>query len=185
MDARIKKMLDGIVKAEGGYVDNPNDRGGATKYGITIATLRAWRGVPVTKQDVMNLTASEACDIYYKRYVKDPGFDKVFEVDPLVGYELVDAGVLSGPTAPARWLQRALNVFNNKGALYPEVTVDGALGPKTVAAYKQYLKARGVNASQVMHRALNCLQGEFMISISENRVANETFTYGWLANRVD
>lgn len=54
-------LLAGIVKPfEGGYVDHPADPGGATNLGITIHTLRAWRGAAVTKQDVKNLTVAEA-----------------------------------------------------------------------------------------------------------------------------
>lgn len=185
MDAKIKTMLDGIIKSEGGYVNHPNDRGGATKYGITIATLRSWRGKAVTNTDVQNLTVEEARDIYFNRYVKAPGFLAVFELDAKVGYELIDAGVLSGPTVPSRWFQRILNAMNNQGKLYADIAADGAVGARSIEAYKQYLKTRGANASQVMHRALNCLQGEYMISISENRQANEAFTFGWLANRVD
>lgn len=185
MDAKIKAVLDGIIKAEGGYVNHPNDRGGPTKFGITQATLSQWRGKKASADDVKNLTETEARDIYYAKYVRAPSFDQIFALDPKVGYELIDAGVLSGPTVPSRWLQRVLNVMNNQGKLYPDLKVDGAIGQKTIDTYRNYLKARGRDASVVMHRALNCLQGEYMISISENRQANESFTYGWLANRVD
>ena len=184
MDSKIQVLLDDIVKSEGGYVDHPDDRGGATKYGITQATLASWRGKAVTKLDVKNLTVEEARDIYYKRYVVAPGFDKVLALSPTIGCELVDAGVLSGPARPVKWLQRVLNAMNNKGILYPDVIVDGQLGPKTIKTLELYLKSRGYDATKVMVRALNCLQGEFMIAISESRTANEAFTYGWLLHRV-
>lgn len=185
MDARIKGVLDGIIRSEGGYVDHPSDRGGATKYGITLNTLSSWRGKAVSKQDVKDLTEAEARDIYYQRYVVAPSFDQIFKLDAKVGYELIDAGVLSGPTVPTRWFQRLLNVLNKRGTLYADINVDGALGPKTLATFQAYLRTRGANASTVMHRGLNCMQGEYMIAISENRQANEDFTFGWLANRVD
>lgn len=57
-----------LMKHEGGYVDHPSDPGGATKYGITIGTLAAWRDAPVTKADVRQLTKDEAAKIYRKRY---------------------------------------------------------------------------------------------------------------------
>ena len=43
-----KEIIDGIIKREGGYVDHPADRGGPTKFGITLATLEAWRGHRIT-----------------------------------------------------------------------------------------------------------------------------------------
>jgi lysozyme family protein len=57
-----------LLKHEGGYVDHPSDPGGATKYGITIGTLKAWRGKAVTKADVKALTKAEAAAIYRARY---------------------------------------------------------------------------------------------------------------------
>lgn len=184
MHAQIKNIIDGVIQSEGGYVNHPSDRGGPTKYGITLATLAAWRGKKVTAEDVKQLTREEAFNIYYKRYVTGPGFDKIVAIDVRVGAELVDSGVLSGPAVPSRWLQRSLNVFNKRGSLYPDILVDGALGPKSIDAFKRYMAVRGPQASVVMHRTLNCLQGEFMVTISENRSANEDFTYGWLLNRV-
>ena len=51
----IAQMLDQIIAAEGGYVDDENDAGGATNFGITQATLTAWRSpATVTKDDVKN-----------------------------------------------------------------------------------------------------------------------------------
>ena len=39
-EMNIEKYLDELIKREGGYVNNPADRGGATKYGITEAVAR-------------------------------------------------------------------------------------------------------------------------------------------------
>lgn len=57
-----------LMKHEGGYVDHPRDPGGATKYGITLKTLESWRGRDVTKNEVRQLSRSEAADIYRARY---------------------------------------------------------------------------------------------------------------------
>lgn len=57
-----------LLMHEGGYVDHPHDPGGATKYGITIQTLKDWREAPVTKAQVKALTKAEAFQIYRENY---------------------------------------------------------------------------------------------------------------------
>lgn len=62
-----------LLKHEGGYVDHPADPGGATKYGITLATLQSWRDRPTSKGDVRQLTKTEASAIYRARYWDEIG----------------------------------------------------------------------------------------------------------------
>lgn len=109
-----------IFAHEGGYVDHPRDPGGATNMGITIGTLRDWRGAPVTKEDVRSLTKSEAKRIYRDRYWNDVRGD-----DLPAGVDLVtfDPAVNSGVKRGVRWLQRAVGI-----------KADGKAGPKTVKA---------------------------------------------------
>ena len=49
---RLQTLIAELIQREGGYVDDPDDRGGPTKYGITLATLQAWRHTPVSAADV-------------------------------------------------------------------------------------------------------------------------------------
>lgn len=120
--SNFRRCLDHVLKWEGGYVDHPDDPGGATKHGITRATLAAYRGRPVTKQDVRDLTMAEAGEIYRPRY-----WAKVRGDDLPDGLDLVafDGGVNSGPSRGIRWLQKGLGV-----------TADGVIGPVTLAAAK-------------------------------------------------
>lgn len=109
-----------IFAHEGGFVDHPRDPGGATNMGITIGTLRDWRGGQVTKDDVRSLTKQEAQTIYRARY-----WNPVRGDDLQHGVDLVtfDPAVNSGVRRGIQWLQRALGV-----------TPDGAIGPVTVRA---------------------------------------------------
>lgn len=68
MRATFNAYFPELIKHEGGYVDHPKDPGGATNWGITLATLQAARGRPVSKQDVRNLTHVEARSIYRANY---------------------------------------------------------------------------------------------------------------------
>lgn len=164
-----------ILEKEGGYVNNPNDKGGPTNWGITqaVANAHGYTG------DMRNLTRAQALDIYEADYWYGPRFDQVATLSPDIAAELCDTGVNMGPAVAAKFLQRTLNVMNNQGSLYPDITADGQIGPRTIAALKSYLTTRGSTATRVMLKALNSLQGARYIDISEQRPANEAFTFGW------
>lgn len=176
----IPQILDGVVATEGGYTNNSDDLGGPTIWGITerVARKNGFNG------DMRSMTRGTAKAIYMREYVQRPGFDKVHELSPRIGAEVIDTGVNMGTAIAGLMLQRALNALNGKGTLYPDLKADGDVGPATVSALRAYLKARGQEAETVMLRVLNCLQGARYIEISEGRQANEIFTYGWFLNRV-
>lgn len=176
----IDEIIDDIVKVEGGYVDNPDDKGGPTKYGITEHVAREWGYTG----DMRDLPEATARDIYRHLYVVQPNFHKVAEINPEIGAELVDTGVNMGQAVAATLLQRALNALNSKGLHYPDVTVDGQLGLRSLAALRAFLKRRGSEGATVLLVTLNCLQGARYVEITEARERNETFLYGWIANRV-
>lgn len=181
----IDQIIEQILDEEGAsYTDNPADSGGPTKYGITQAALAAWRGHSVTPDDVRWLMMDEAAKIYRARYYTQPGFDKVSALSPAIAAKLTDAGVNCGTGTVSKFLQRALNVFNQGGKLYADVKVDGAIGTGTICALNAYLAKRGQEGETVMLRALNDLQGERYIALAEADQKNEEFVYGWLLNRV-
>lgn len=125
--AALDALLSEILKREGwpAYTNDPHDRGGPTKGGITQATLAAWRGRPVTPDEVSELQEAEARNIYLYRYVRAPGFAEIS--DELLRHQVVDAGVLHGPRRAARWLQEALG----------DVAVDGQVGALTLGSLGQ------------------------------------------------
>jgi lysozyme family protein len=114
--------LETLFKLEGGYVNDPNDSGGATNMGITIKTLSDWRGEECNIEDVTGLTEQEAKDIYLSRYWQ------VMRGDQLPsGLDLYacDFAVNSGPGRAARVLQELVGT-----------EVDSFVGPKTIAAIR-------------------------------------------------
>ena len=116
----FQAALPHLFGHEGGYADHPRDPGGATKYGITRATLSSWRGRTVTKTDVRRLTRDEAGAIYKARYWDGVRAD---DLPAGVDYCVFDAAVNSGPGRATKWLQAAVRVAQ-----------DGAVGPVTLAA---------------------------------------------------
>lgn len=71
--------------------------------------------------------------------------------------ELTDTGVNMGPSVAAKFLQQALNVFNNHGKLYPDIVADGQIGRRTITALQSFLSARSRDGEKVMLKALNSL----------------------------
>ena len=124
MEANFQRAIRAVLKSEGGYVDDPRDRGGATNMGITFATLRDWRGKPITKADVQNLTEAEAVRIYKAKYWDRINGDNLpYGVD----FAVLDFAVNSGVSRAAIYLQEIVGV-----------APDGKIGPITLEAVAQW-----------------------------------------------
>jgi len=179
----IREILEGLIEREGGYVDNPDDAGGATNFGITFGEYRR-RHPNGTKDDLRRMKVEEAFDIYLNEYYIKPGFDKVAKVSPLIAEELVDTGVNMGIGVASTFFQRCLNAFNRKEAHYADIVVDGDVGNASITALVSFLKKRGKHGETVFLKALDCLQGARYIELAEKREANESFVFGWIDNRI-
>jgi len=169
-----------VVMIEGGYGKHKDDLGGATRYGITEAVAREHGYIGAMPL----LPLSVAHEIYRKKFWDLLKLDAIAEMSEPIADEVFDTGVNMGTGIAATFLQRALNSLNRQQTDYADLTVDGAIGDKSVAALRAFLKLRGKRGETVMLRALNSLQGARYIEISESRMANETFTFGWFDNRV-
>ena len=177
----IDKLIDDIIVREGGYVDHPDDRGGPTCWGITQAVARdhGFNG------PMRQLPKDVARKIYRDRYYVKPGFNRVSAHSLRVAEEMTDTGVNMGTRRSAQFLQAALNALNRGGSDYPDLTVDGDIGPATLSALQKYMMVRdGKGGEMVLLKALNCLQGAKYLEIAERDHRQESFVYGWLAHRV-
>lgn len=120
----VDQLIDDVLRHEGGFVNDPDDPGGATNFGITRATLEDWRGRDVSPAEVESMGIAEARAIYRDRYYLKPRIDLLpAELQPSV----FDFHVNAGGNA-IRCLQRVLNEVAGP------VTVDGGLGPQSASA---------------------------------------------------
>lgn len=113
MDSIFKKHITKILEFEGGYVNDPLDTGGETNFGIS---KRAYPHL-----NIKNLTKAQVIDIYYKDYwhrAKCPDLPNYLKLMHF------DTAVNSGISRANKILQKAIGT----------VSVDGILGPKTLAA---------------------------------------------------
>ena len=176
----IIDTITALIQREGGYSNNPDDKGGETIWGITIATAKAFGYTG----DMASMTQQTARDIYAQRYWRQPRFDDVALVSAPVAEEMLGTGVNMGTGTAGKFLQRALNVLNQGDKTYPNVSIDGAVGSMTLAALKAFLAARGKAGETVLVRMLNAQQSVRYIELAEANSTQESFEYGWQLNRV-
>ena len=116
----LAACLPVILESEGGFVDDPQDPGGATNLGVTLATLSGWLGHTATIAQVQALTLVTVAPIYLADY-----WNPSHACDCPAGVDLMvfDEAVNQGVGRAVRSLQACLGV-----------TVDGAFGPASAAA---------------------------------------------------
>ena len=156
----IKNMAKAIVQREGGYVLHPNDPGGATKYGVTLATLRQL-GLDINddqiidEQDVKDLSSEKAVDIYVEHYFNKPNISLLPDI---VHENVFDMYVNSG--------RRAVRLFQqllcDMGSL---ISVDGEIGPQTQKAGKRLAQA----APDHLNDAYAIVRRNYYLSLSDER----------------
>lgn len=176
-----QKIIGQIIKIEGGYVNDPSDSGGETNYGVTKRVARRF-GYTGSMRD---LPRSIAFEIYEKNYWDSMSLDEVEKIaGERIAEELADTGVNMGVGRASEFLQRSLNVLNNRGQNYLDLKIDGNIGGKTLVALKAFIAKRGSSGESVLYNMLNSLQGSFYITLAERREKDEKFVFGWFKNRV-
>ena len=181
---RFDECVNVVVGFEGGYVNDPDDRGGETNYGITASTLnsaknKGWIPFSVTLQNIQ----IEHAKIIYKK-----GYWDVVQADSLphpLDLIMFDSAVNHGPNAAVKLLQKSLNVL----LPYTELAVDGIFGSLTLRAVNDYVGLGIVPGmypnSNIRYLCIDVLMNriELYLSIVLNNKSQEKFLKGWL-NRV-
>jgi lysozyme family protein len=166
--ADVNKLAPFILKWEGGFVNDPDDLGGATNKGITIATYRLYRSKKgyktTTVDDLKNITGTEWTDILKTMYWDKWQADQINNQS--IANILVDWVWASGAYG-IELPQKFLNVVS-----------DGIVGPKTLAAVNGYPDQRELFDKIVAERV------DFVNRIVKSRPANAKFKKGWL-NRIN
>lgn len=124
------QVFDKLISHEGGYVFNPHDPGGETKFGISK------RSYP--HLDIHSLTLADAKTIYKRDFWDRAQCDKLH---PDLAFDLFDGAVNSGIGQAIRWLQRAVGVAD-----------DGVVGPLTLASINRENDTSAIRARYNGHR---------------------------------
>lgn len=152
--------IEYILENEGAYVNEPNDPGGATNFGITMAMLAIARKTAVTEDDIKNLTVEDAKQIY-KTYF----WDKLnLEAIPLsIGTAIFDTAVNQGEGHASLLVQMALCQKNQ----------DGVLGSKTLDQLKF------VDSFEFLYAFIGHIQ-DFYCNIVVKNPKEIVFLKGWI-----
>jgi lysozyme family protein len=176
-------IQDKAVNVEQGYVDDPNDSGGPTCWGITQVVAAKYHDYLVANYGwdgtMQNLSVAMATYIYQQEYWSVMGLDNILPIAPLVADKLFDAGINIGPLTVTPWLQQCLNLLNNQQSLYPDLKVDGNIGPATAQALQAMLKARPTDGMQNLIFMLTCKQGSYYMDTATKIAKDESFEDGW------
>jgi len=175
----VQQIANDIVAREGGYVNDPDDPGGATNYGVTIHTMRRLgldldRDGAVTEQDVRQLTQDHAVAIFVEHYFVRP---RIKDLPDVVHATVFDMYVNAGSNA-VRILQRLLQDMRI------ETTVDGIIGPQTIAATQQGVAA----AADHFVDAYGIARRNYYYALADGRPASRKYARrldggkgGWIA----
>lgn len=167
--------LDFVIAQEGGFVNDPKDPGGATKYGISLRFLKTVdpaladldQDGDIDMDDVWAMSEPQA-RVFYMKYFYEPL--NIDQYGPALGAVILDTAVNMGRSRSLRLLQQALTVCGHP------VPVDGVAGPVTRAAVARINK-RGLIVSYLLCRVF--VYADLCQANKELR----RFFFGWI-NRV-
>lgn len=172
MDKTVfNKAFNNSLAHEGGFVNDPADSGGATKYGITLKTYRE-KHPEATIDAIKNLTVKDAEDFYFKEFWLRYGYDRITIEDLAV--KIFDAAINMGAQQAHICLQRALNCVGFK------LVEDGHIGEQTLNALNHGGNPEWQFAILCAYRSE--LAGFYRL-LAEKKSQNKKFLNGWLKKR--
>lgn len=159
MDEKFSMAINKILAQEGGYVCDPDDPGGETKFGISR------RSYP--DLDIENLTRDEAIAIYHQDWWQKYGYEAI--EDPDLAAKIISLAVNMGPGTAHTHLQLAVMKTSDK-----IIKLDGIIGPQTISAVNSHPSPR-----------LLLAELKLMVIKYYADINNPTFLRGWIYRALD
>ena len=184
--ANFNEAYDITMKNEGGWGDDSADAGGETYKGIARRYNPSWTGWVIiddykTKPGFPNTAYNDAnlnskVKEFYKAMYWDVNLLDEFPSQNIAN-EVFDSGVNMGVGRAAKFLQKALNLLNKNGSVYPDIVEDGSVGTNTLKALNSYLAYKD---ESFVYKILNLLQGNHYIEYMTQSPTQEKFAFGWM-----
>lgn len=162
----VRQLAEEIVAREGGYVNDPDDPGGATNFGVTIHTMHRLGldlngdGV-VDSADVRALSRAQAVDIFIQHYFRQP---RIAALPEMLQASVFDMYVNAGSNA-VRILQHLLVQMGH------DIVVDGAIGPQTIRA----AHAAAASAPEHIADAYGIARRDYYYALADRRAASRKY----------
>ena len=180
----LRTALDRLLGLEGAYSNHPVDKGGETFCGIARVYWPAWAGWGVIDKYKEQGSAPRRTPIldqlvttFYDEHFWGPSGASQVKSDA-VAWELFETAVNCSVHQSGIFLQDALNLLNRNGRAWPELVLDGKVGPRTLAIVEKALGApRG---EEDLVRMFNRMQGSYYIELARRSPTQEEFVRGWL-----
>ncbi len=177
--ADFEKAFKGTMAHEGGYVNDPTDRGGETYHGISRKAHPDWLGWKILDEEGIDADSKrKELESLVRNLYRSLYWDRVYGdeiTDQAVADQLFDFAVNSGPKKAVRYLQRALNSLNRDGQSWSDIALDGKLGPLTMMVLKSCLESE----ADVLLVMLENLRGARFVEIGERDPTQKRFMRGW------
>ena len=154
----FESVIRKVIEHEGGYVNDPQDKGGETNFGIS----KRW----FPDVDIKNLTKEDAINIYYNNYWIPAKVDRLPN-DLRSTY--FDMCVNMGQKQAVKVLQEAINSKKRS-----KIDVDGRIGPQTIQS-----------ANKVDKKRLQAYRCKFYADLVSQDKSQERFYYGWFRRAID
>lgn len=174
---RFDYFIDVILDQEGGeYTNHPNDKGGPTKWGITLNFYQTHVDSDATKETIKNLRRSKAVKIYKDTFWNPANFAvedyNMADLPVPIGEVTMSYSINMGWKNAHELLQETLNEVG------PDVSIDGWLGPKTINAAHEIEETKLLNNFSIQAAARYS-------RIIINDHSQEVFLEGWMRRVID
>lgn len=181
--ALFKDALHILLPIEGGYVNDPTDRGGETYSGISRKWFPKWAGWKIVDSYKANGKLAELDKDVALKALMHAFYEVEFwnklqlpAVDSKsIANEIFEMAVNIGMKPAVEIAQEAINLLNKAEKLYKNIEVDGDLGDTTIRHLNKY-----ANNEKPLIRTINGLQFERYTEICRNDESQEKYFLGWL-----
>lgn len=172
----FEQAMKVVMKHEGGLSDDKNDRGGVTRYGISLRFLKAEKidvdgDGDIDRDDIIHLTRTAADKIYFKEWYMKYHYDEILDVAILT--DILDFSINVGASQCHKTVRRAINAV-----IDDPIEVNGKFD-------KEVIEIINLMDAGVLHSAINNQQKRFYRSLVEKNSELKPFLNGWLRRADD